>query len=157
MVSKSSPEGSAISLVSRRTIQQLQIKKQSLKISLNFGSEHPIAQDHVKTSFYVDDFLAGASTPQEATHLQQQLRVSSSREASTSQSGDLVLLLSWNPEWNPFLHAYTSLHSSKQLRTTVRKLKMFWEFTGIPDKIFSTSQSETSLTKLQPNVPWCPT
>ena len=39
----------------------------------DFGKEHIDAQWHIKNSFYVDDFLAGASTTQEAIKLYQDL------------------------------------------------------------------------------------
>ena len=38
------------------------------------GEEYPRATHHIKQSFYVDDFLSGASTPQEAVTLYQDLR-----------------------------------------------------------------------------------
>ena len=45
-----------------------------------FSQEHNLAQHHVCESFYVDDLLAGASTPEDALQLQQHLRVSYSKE-----------------------------------------------------------------------------
>ena len=39
----------------------------------DFGKGHPEAQSHIKESFYVDDFFAGASTPQEAIKLRQEI------------------------------------------------------------------------------------
>ena len=39
----------------------------------DFGKEHVNAQWHIKNSFYVDDFLAGASTTKEAIKLYQEL------------------------------------------------------------------------------------
>ena len=38
------------------------------------GAEHPTAAQHILSSFYVDDLLAGAETPEEATNLFHQLR-----------------------------------------------------------------------------------
>ena len=38
------------------------------------GEEYPRATQYINSSFYVDDFLGGASTPQEAVELFQQLR-----------------------------------------------------------------------------------
>ena len=40
----------------------------------DFGKKYPLASTHVLTSFYVNDSLVGADTPQEAAQLQQQLR-----------------------------------------------------------------------------------
>ncbi len=40
----------------------------------DFGDSFPLAKSHVLSSFYVDDLLAGANTPEEALQLQQQLR-----------------------------------------------------------------------------------
>ena len=42
--------------------------------TLEFVHDYPMATSHVKTSFYVDDFLTEAATPQDALKLQQQLR-----------------------------------------------------------------------------------
>ena len=39
----------------------------------DFGKGHPEAQSHIKESFYVDDFFAGAATPQEAIKLRQEI------------------------------------------------------------------------------------
>ena len=39
----------------------------------DFGKGHPEAQSHIKNSFYVDDFFAGAATPQEAIKLRQEV------------------------------------------------------------------------------------
>jgi len=39
-----------------------------------FGSEFPLAYSHVFDSFYVDDCLAGADTPEQALELHKQLR-----------------------------------------------------------------------------------
>ena len=38
------------------------------------GAEHPTAAEHIRSSFYVDDLLAGAETAEEATDLFHQLR-----------------------------------------------------------------------------------
>ena len=38
------------------------------------GQEHPIVQSHISNSFYVDDFLGGASTPSQATDLLHNMR-----------------------------------------------------------------------------------
>ena len=38
------------------------------------GEDHPVAAAHVSTSFYVDDLLAGADTPEEAITLHKDLR-----------------------------------------------------------------------------------
>ena len=38
------------------------------------GADHPTATEHILSSFYVDDFLAGANTPQEALDLFTNLR-----------------------------------------------------------------------------------
>lgn len=40
----------------------------------DFGQDYPQANLHLFSSFYVDDCLAGADTPQQALQLQQQLR-----------------------------------------------------------------------------------
>ena len=48
-----------------RTLQQT---------AADHGEEYPRATQHILESFYVDDFLGGASTPQEAVELFQQLR-----------------------------------------------------------------------------------
>ena len=48
-----------------RTLQQT---------AADHGEEYPRATHHILESFYVDDFLGGASTPQEAVELYQQLR-----------------------------------------------------------------------------------
>ena len=42
--------------------------------ALEFGHEYPLAKPHMTTSFYVDDLLAGANTPEQAFLLQQELR-----------------------------------------------------------------------------------
>ena len=44
------------------------------KTAEDFGSEHPKASPYVTQSFYVDDLLAGVDTPEEASHLQVELR-----------------------------------------------------------------------------------
>ncbi len=48
-----------------RTLQQ---------VAADFGADYPLASPHVSKSFYVDDFLAGAQTTEEAISLQEQLR-----------------------------------------------------------------------------------
>ena len=48
-----------------RTLQQA---------ATDHGEGHPAAVDHILNSFYVDDLLAGADTPEEATSLYQELR-----------------------------------------------------------------------------------
>ena len=40
----------------------------------DFGEQFPLARPHVLSSCFVDDVLAGANTPEEAIHLQQELR-----------------------------------------------------------------------------------
>ena len=40
----------------------------------DFGDSYPIAKSHVMSSFYVDDCLSGADSPQEAIELYSQLR-----------------------------------------------------------------------------------
>ena len=40
----------------------------------DFGGDFPRATPHVTSSFYVDDLLARANTPEEATLLQSELR-----------------------------------------------------------------------------------
>ena len=40
----------------------------------DFGQPFPIASSHVLSSFYVDDLLAGANTPQEALDVHRNLR-----------------------------------------------------------------------------------
>ena len=42
--------------------------------ALDFGHDYPLAKPHMTTSFYVDDLLAGANTPEQASLLQQELR-----------------------------------------------------------------------------------
>ena len=48
--------------------------KTLLQTAKDHGEEYPKATQHIQTSFYVDDFLGGASTPQEAVELFTQLR-----------------------------------------------------------------------------------
>ena len=48
-----------------RTLQQA---------ATDHGEGHPAAVDHILNSFYVDDLLAGADSPEEATSLYQELR-----------------------------------------------------------------------------------
>ena len=48
--------------------------KALLQTALDFGDSYPRAKPHVTKSFYVDDFLAGADTPEEAILLQTDLR-----------------------------------------------------------------------------------
>ena len=48
-----------------RTLQQ---------VAEHFGHEFSLAPPHIYNSFYVDNLLAGASTPEEAITLQSQLR-----------------------------------------------------------------------------------
>ena len=48
--------------------------KTMLQTAEDHGEEYPRATQHIQTSFYVDDFLGGASTPQEAVELFTQLR-----------------------------------------------------------------------------------
>ena len=40
----------------------------------DFGNDFPLAKEHVLSSFYVDNLLAGANTPEEAINFQQELR-----------------------------------------------------------------------------------
>ena len=42
--------------------------------ALDFGHSYPLAKRHMTTSFYVDNLLAGANTPEQASQLQQELR-----------------------------------------------------------------------------------
>ena len=44
------------------------------KTAQDFGYQFPLAKDHVLNSFYVDDLLAGADSPEDALQLQRQLR-----------------------------------------------------------------------------------
>ena len=48
-----------------RTLQQT---------AVDHGEEYPKASSHIRNSFYVDDFLGGADTPQEAVDLYKELR-----------------------------------------------------------------------------------
>ena len=48
--------------------------KTLLQTAGDHGEEYPRATQHIRSSFYVDDFLGGASTPQEALELFNQLR-----------------------------------------------------------------------------------
>ena len=43
------------------------------QVAADHGEEHPTAQWHVLNSFYVDDFLGGASSEEEATQLYQEI------------------------------------------------------------------------------------
>ena len=52
-----------------------------------FSQEHNLAQHHVYESFYVDDLLAGASTPEDALQLQQHLRALLLKGGSTYVNG----------------------------------------------------------------------
>ena len=51
------------------------VAAQSLQqTAVDFGKDLPLAKQYVFRSFYVDDCLAGANTPQEAAQLSQDLR-----------------------------------------------------------------------------------
>ena len=41
--------------------------------SIDFGKNHSVASQHIKDSFYVDDFFAGASTPEKAINLRKEI------------------------------------------------------------------------------------
>ena len=41
--------------------------------SKDFGKDHSVASHHIENSFYVDDFFAGASTPDEAINLRKEI------------------------------------------------------------------------------------
>ena len=41
--------------------------------SKDFGKDHPEAQHHIENSFYVDDFFAGAATPEKAITLRKEI------------------------------------------------------------------------------------
>ena len=117
----------------------------------DFGQEHSLANSHVFKSFYVDDCLAGADTPQEAIQLQQQLR------ALLLKGG--FDLRKWRSSSTDVMNSIPEdLHEPSQLKSLTddntnqsqKALGMFWDATK--DVLYISVGSLTNQTSTKCNL-----